>query len=365
MGQFDAINPFALFSLSAGAIALIAGGFVFARSPGSTLNRLFLLHALCVAYLSLAEFSHRQAELVEVARFWINVSSFWPFVFAFGLHFVLVLTERSRILSSPYTYVLLYAPALAISVLDLSTDRLTGEPVRRPWGWTHEVPEPNAVLAITAFWVLAMIALIFYLPITAQGQVSDERKRRQITYVLIGVTLPLAAVVVDEFIMAAVLVVFPDTSTAAYAVGMIVIGYAMWRHQLFVLAPAAVAEEILSAMADPLVLLTADGAIVTANRSALQVSGYSIEELEGRPLTRLFPGTSVDTSGLSSRPDSIRTAGSVREIEASLATKGGAQLPVALAASVMTGADGVALGIVCISRDISERKLGRTITQRS
>ena len=157
--------------------------------------------------------------------------------------------------------------------------------------------------------------------------------------------------------MTAVLVVFPDISTAGYSVGMIVIGYAMWRHQLFVLTPAAVAEEILSAMADPLVLLTADGAIVTANRAALQVSGYSIEELEGRPLTRLFPGTSVDTSGLSSRPDSIRMAGSVREIEASLATKGGAQIPVSLAASVMTGADGVALGIVCISRDISERKL--------
>lgn len=58
------MNPYALLSLSKGATAILAGGFVYSKQPSSALNRLFLLNALTVGYLSVIEFAHRQVESV-------------------------------------------------------------------------------------------------------------------------------------------------------------------------------------------------------------------------------------------------------------------------------------------------------------
>ena len=98
------MSIFALLSLSAAAVALFIGSYVFSKNPHGALNRLFLLLSVALCYLSFAEFGYRQADTADETNFWLEVGSFWPLGLAFLLHFVLVFAERPKLLSSPLTY---------------------------------------------------------------------------------------------------------------------------------------------------------------------------------------------------------------------------------------------------------------------
>ena len=67
-----------------------------------------MLLCLIEAYAALAEFGGRLAESFETAYFWMKASAAWPFLIPIPLHFILVLTEQSKLLKSKLTYLLLY-----------------------------------------------------------------------------------------------------------------------------------------------------------------------------------------------------------------------------------------------------------------
>ena len=110
------MNVFALSSLLASVMAVFLGNFVLYRNPRSALNRVFFSFCLSAACASFAEFGYRQAESFATAYFWLRAGFLWAFMMPLELHFVLLFSEKTKVLENRLTYFLLYGPALTISL---------------------------------------------------------------------------------------------------------------------------------------------------------------------------------------------------------------------------------------------------------
>ena len=64
--------------------------------------------------------------------------------------------------------------------------------------------------------------------------------------------------------------------------------YAIVKYKFMAITPALVAENIISTMADSLVLLDREGNIISVNKATLGLSGYRNDELEGKSVEMLF-----------------------------------------------------------------------------
>jgi uncharacterized membrane protein YfcA len=106
------VNVLALFSLLSCVVVAFQGSFVLHRNPRNALNRIFFLLCLSAAYLAFVEFQFRQAESFATAYLWLKASALWAFVLPLELHFVLLFTERTKLLENRLTYLVLYVPAL-------------------------------------------------------------------------------------------------------------------------------------------------------------------------------------------------------------------------------------------------------------
>ncbi len=340
--------------MAAAATCLIMGVAVLQKNPSRRKNQVFALLCLSVAYWAFTESQYRQADTVEAATLWLNISAFWALPEAFLLHFALIFTKRDWLLSKWPTYLFIYVPPLAIAAIDLRTDLISAPPVKSYWGWTFEYSQtPLAHLTNYAMIALAILSvglcLQYYLGTEHGG------RRRQALLVLIGLAIPVFIGSLTDGILPAMRVRVPELATVSFAVGVAgLIGYAMWRYELFALTPAAAADEILSTMSDGLFLTDSKGKITAVNEAALRMLGHSDSEIVGRKLeAMLAPVDGADPhetmKTLSEEP--------VTDRETSLLTRDGTTVPVSLSRSTMKRRDGTLQGDVWLARDISDRKL--------
>jgi PAS domain S-box-containing protein len=113
-------------------------------------------------------------------------------------------------------------------------------------------------------------------------------------------------------------------------------------------------EQIITSMADALLVTTASGIIKKTNKFAQDLFGYSQEELDGNSISILIKdGFFLDkVSTLSSlKPDQA-----LKDVEVICQTKTGEEIPVAFSCSaILTEVEGLE-NFVYIGRDISDRK---------
>lgn len=102
-------------------------------------------------------------------------------------------------------------------------------------------------------------------------------------------------------------------------------------------------DSIIRNMKDSLVVIGRDGLIKSLNQATLEMLGYSEKELIGRPAEVIFDGGFV--------------FGPADNVEKVYRSRDGERIPVLFSSAVMTGGDGNAQGVVCVARDITERKL--------
>jgi len=99
---------------------------------------------------------------------------------------------------------------------------------------------------------------------------------------------------------------------------------------------------------------TLDGIIVSWNKAAEKIYGYSEEEVKGKPVSMLAaPGLKDETQELVNK---IRSGARVEHLETVRIRKDGRQIDVSLTISPVYSADGNIIGASAIGRDITERK---------
>jgi two-component system sensor kinase FixL len=105
---------------------------------------------------------------------------------------------------------------------------------------------------------------------------------------------------------------------------------------------------------DAIIAKDLNGTILSWNRGAERMYGYSAEEAIGRPVYLIVPPAFVNE--LSEVLERIRAGERVRNLETVRATKDGRLIDVALSISPIRDASGTIVGASAIARDITERK---------
>jgi rsbT co-antagonist protein RsbR len=106
-------------------------------------------------------------------------------------------------------------------------------------------------------------------------------------------------------------------------------------------------NNIIESMSDLLVVTDRDAYIKTVNQAACDLVGRSRGELIARPIDELF----TELSAL----DLLKTGG-VRDQEQDCEAEGGRRVRVSFSASVLRDRRGEAQGLVCVARDLTEKK---------
>jgi PAS domain S-box-containing protein len=119
-------------------------------------------------------------------------------------------------------------------------------------------------------------------------------------------------------------------------------------------------EQVMDAMADILIKLDEQGNISMINGAVTDILGYEKATVEGKPVDILLTDPPEDhQSSVTSSENLLQRLlreGQVTDVEIYCSTAGGGAIPMSLSASTLEDDRGVPTGIVCVAKDISERK---------
>ena len=295
---------------------------------------------------------YRQADSYATAGFWIKVRALaWTYPLAFLFHFLLIYTRKMKWLKAKKTIYLIYGPAVLFSAVDVGTYSITGRPVLKPWGYTYGIPD-SWINWLCNGWTVLLGILALILVLRYYIRVPNRKKKIQAKYIALGISFPIVSGILSEIVLPELDIRIPELTSVSMTGLALFIGYAIWKYELFAMSPAMAAENIIATMNEMLFLLNPEGEIIRTNRKSREVLSYEESELVGQHV-----GVVMSDKPASYRLiDRIIKEGSVQNAEILLRTKPGERIPAIFSGSMIEDQKGLILGIVGISRDISDRK---------
>ncbi len=343
------MSAFAWLSFSASIFSSFLGMLVYSLSRKELLNRLLAQVLLINGYLSFVGFMLAQATNSETAYFWSKMYSLWPFLIASVFHFTLAFTGNS-FLKKNFSYLLLYGPALVFFLVDLNTNLISLPPVLKFWGYDYTAALGSWILAagITWFFLLGLLSLVLFSHFYHK---ANDAKKSQVKFMMLGVSVPVTLAICINAVYPLLNIDIPRVGHIVTSFFSAFIVYAMWKYELLRLSPDTIAESIISAMPDPLVIVDFDSKIVRVNKAFKDFFGYSEKEIIGQSLGFL----SSDKTFLNAL-EAIQQDGKIHNLEATFKTKAGEEKTVAFSGSVVRSKRGNKLGVTCIFHDLTYRK---------
>ncbi|MCP5050001.1 MAG: PAS domain S-box protein [bacterium] len=334
--------------------------YVLVKNPKGLINRAFALNMLFFVQwaVSLMVNHHPAASkqtsilIVDICAVgWIGFSSAY-------LWFILEFTGKKEILKKKWLYLLMIGIPLVFVfkqwqggvIVDMSSQY---------YGWQGMFAKSPWTYLFYAYYLSFVGAGLFINRVFVKETSNPVLKKQgKIMFVSIVIALVLGSVS-DAFLPLLDIHVIPNlgiTFALVWAFGVV---YAMAKYKFLAITPATAAENIIATMFDCLILLDMAGNVVTANQATLDVSGYTGNELKGKSVDILLK---EETGELNSHPDgSLTMIDSILEVgetnrELRLKTKTGKEIPVLFSSSLLKDESGSVTGLVCIAKDISERK---------
>jgi len=288
----------------------------------------------------------------DTAKLFDNISSIgWANFASFFLWFSLIFTEKKKILKTKIIYPLIFIPPL-LFIYTQWAGLLTVDYIKRPWGW--EAAWSGSILWYSYFiYYLSFVVIGLYLILNFRRKTKEPIKKKQAGIIFVASLITLLLGFLTEVILSGLNIytipLLGDVNTLSWAFGIV---FAMAKYKLMVITPAAAADNIVSTIADSLILLDREGNIINVNKATLYLSGYRKSELEGKSVEIFLREKDFKNTLLNK---AIKKE-AIRNYELSFKTKTGDNIPVIFSSSaMMDGAGGIA-GIVCIVKDITERK---------
>lgn len=355
------MNAQAYISLLCGVAVFLMGNIVYSRNRKKQLNVIFLYLCTSVAYWGFAEFNYLQANSIHTAKLWLRLTVLDTFTLPLALHFIIVFVEKTHVLKKKSTYLALYGIPIIFMLLDLPTGLITGHiiPASTRQGWRFR-NSYNLAHYLFIFWCLILCALIIGLCIQYYVATKEHKKKYRIIYVVTGFIVSVIVSYNSEILLPNIADVYlPSLSMASYAFACALIGFSMWRHKLFTLTPHTAAENIIDTMSDALLLIGIDKKINLVNRSALILLEYEERDIVGKDIEIVFDKRLNEKDSSFNMGTGFR--GLIKTVikgdtETCFVTSTGKSIPVSLSGSLIHDPENDLLGIVCIARDISERK---------
>jgi PAS domain S-box-containing protein len=113
-------------------------------------------------------------------------------------------------------------------------------------------------------------------------------------------------------------------------------------------------DAIMNSIADGVITLAGDFTIASFNRSAERITGYSAEEVMGKPCREVFRSRGCDET--CPVRDLMRSGKAITELEMDIASKDGSVIPVSISAALLKDESGRVVGAVESFRDLSRFK---------
>src|SRR5271157_4247727 len=156
------MNIYAWLLLLSSIVSTTLGISVYLLNKKSLINKLFMAAALLSAYWSLTEFMMRTSNTALEADLWNKVGFLWPFVAAVIFQFSLFFTENHWV-KRPISHVFIFAPAVFFSLVDLTTNLISGPAVATSWGYIYSNAENSVLYPISDVWVSTLAFLALFL----------------------------------------------------------------------------------------------------------------------------------------------------------------------------------------------------------
>jgi len=327
--------------------------YILIKNPKALLNRLCTAFLLCFAIWSFATiFVHHPNTSKRIALLFSNIASFgWASFSSFFLWFILVFTGKKEILKKKWFYLLLFGIPLII-IYKQWTNFIYVDFIMKYYGWKSQLAQ-SIWPYIFYFYYLSFMGTALYINFDFMRKTQKPilKKQAKIIFTTIVIALILGTLTDVFFPLLGVHVVpdLADTVLLIWAVGVV---YAIARYKFLIITPATAADNILSTMYDCLILLNMEGEIITVNKAAADLLGYKPEELKGEPVGSLFKKEEL-TDGLFKK---IVNREDLKNKDFIFKTRQGKEVPMLFSFSILRDDTGNAVGIVCVAKDISERK---------
>jgi PAS domain-containing protein len=260
---------------------------VYLMDRKNHINRIFALLCLSVVCWAFVTAQLYYSIDTESAHFWLFCVSFWPLPSSLLLHFALAFTRYDRYLGKAALAVLVYLPSIAlIGIIQYEGGYIVDAIASGGWSYMNpseytKVLEPIVLMGMNAVGIA--LCLIYYL------RQADGVRKKQAWLVLIGLSIPMLADVISFGLSKTMDIMLPKLSILGFVIGTGgFTGYASLKYKLFDITPATAADNIIATMPDALLLIDANGDVLTINDSTLKMLGYDRRDLIGRPVIELF-----------------------------------------------------------------------------
>jgi len=328
--------------------------FLLWKDPKSLLNRVCAVLIACFILWSFGSiFICNPRASKDTVRLFTNIDSLgWISFASLFLWFALIFAEKKKILKTRIIYLFIFIlPLLLIYKQWIGV--LTVDYIKQPWGW-ESVWSDSIWTYLFFLYYLSFVVIGLYLILNFGRKTEEPIKKRQakIIFVATLVTLVLSTltdVILPEFNI----YTLPSLGNVTALIWAFGIVYVIARYKLMVITPVAAAENIISTMADSLILLDRQGNIASVNKAVLDLSGYGKDELTGKSVEIFFREKDFKSTLL----DKATKKEVIRNYELNFKAKTGDNIPVIFSSSTIADkARGGMVGIVCIIKDITERK---------
>jgi len=297
------------------------------------------------------------ADTYDMAFFWLKVRSpFWILGASVLLHFVIYFigTEKEKRKKALWC---IYLPGLFFFVLDLFTNILTGDPVRRSYGWTYQSSE-TLWDYLWMLWVFIATAFAVRLLVREFSKNNESREKRKILIVLLGFFIAIIFAVFDlamkQFKLSNDI---PELANLGMGVQSLMIGYGIWKYELFTLSVSSAVREVFSSVSDIIFLIEVDGRINKINKIGSKIFGVPASEIVGMDIRGYVEiSAQEEDRSLKTNVDfldyiSVKDTG---DYEMRIKTK--KDQIYSFSVSKIKGSDNKVKGFILIGRDISMRK---------
>ncbi|MDD3641497.1 MAG: diguanylate cyclase [Atribacterota bacterium] len=325
--------------------------YLLSKNSKSLLNRVCAAFLGCFALWSLMlTFLFIPGTLKETAIFFDNIASIgWISLASFFLWFALIFTKNKKFLQMKIFYLCIFAlPVLFI--YQQWTGLITVDYIKKSWGWAGIWSCSIWAYLFFAYFI-TFITIGLYLIYAYKAKTKNLYEQKQAKIILITALIALIVSTVIEVILPELQIIklpsLGNVVTLIWAAGLV---YTIAKYDFMAITPGFVAEKILSAMSDSLLLMDKDGKIFTVNESLEQLTGYKESELKGKTMDLFFPGEKFCQSLLNQSNNNDV----IKNLEQNLTTKNNTNVPVVISSSLITGNKGIILGIVCIIKDMTQ-----------
>lgn len=346
MGIISYISFFA-FMVEAGLIV-----FVLSQRPVSRLNAVCAAFIGCIAIWAFSMVVIENPHTTEnTAMLFYNISSLgWCSFPVFFLWFTLIFTGKEKMLRPRIAYLSIFIVPLIFIYKKLTGFLLALYPVKQAYGWSYIWAESIWSYLYYTYYISLMTVAV-YLLWTFGKQEQHLVKKKQVQIILAGIVVILIlGSITDVLCPILKLHQIPPAGHVIALIWMIGVAYAIRRYRFLTITSSAAAENIISTMTDALILTDQKGLIVEANMSAQDLLGHDKRGLIGQPWKEFLVGEGTP------QIEEIFRMGNLSNYDAALRNKAGGEIPVSISCSVLQNSGAEIAGMVCIARDVTERK---------